>query len=427
MKKLIMTAIVICLSIATAIPFSSVMAETILPSSQVGAVQDSSNNDIGNYTIDQITTTSSSSDKISLNPYGIVNDMQYKYGEIIHVVLDHYYSGSIEIQFQISLSLWEYVDVIGDGVGSWRSSGTGSAKMVIYISDCNSFDVYLFDDSTAPSSPFPTSIKGGSDLTLSSINDIIASLPGYQIPYYSIPAYAFATTTPNTIQYENGDLAPYYTITSGMNSRSIQVRSGTTDKFVFVASVNLSTSNVLINNNNVSMSLSTLQPYNYGSGYRVYVISISNSNLSSQTIQLTYNTSFNLIPIWFGDESHMPEEIYSFVNGGHVYSTVLFNILNAIQGTNTSDNTAQDVSDIADSMDDITDQEHDITSGFLDDLDDFNENIDLQDYDFLTGIANSAQYFKTQLENVFNSSVNLRAMWVLPVICVVLMALLGGR
>lgn len=432
MKKFIMTAIVICLSIATAIPFNSVKAMTqsrIETNKQIiwnGDV-------IGWY--NNYAYFTSGNEYINTSQFDIGPVGYYKTVNVITMGFNYPITGEIQIGFDGSLSNYSLVYIDGDNTGAYRWSGS---NQVLYVSmdNCQSFDIYLYSTTQYTSSNIPTKIYNIAFTSFTSSN--AANNSSYQIPIYSVPAYAFTVNYAAQVQYQHGDMYPTIIIDANWidhKKSNILYLTNTYNqykKYYYIAIIKAA-ANYEVNVTNGSYTSTRISPY-YG-GYGIYQFAFWHTGTPAETSTFEIEwTDFNeVIPIYFGTESNCPTEIRGicgFTNPLPSIATDVSNIemlLNELVNLNGDQGqTSQDIGNLADDFGDIADDEHQISSGFQDDLDDFNESIDLQDYDFLTGIANASEYFKIQLENVFNNSVNLRAMWVLPVICIVLLKLLGG-
>lgn len=446
MKKFIMTAIVICLSIATAIPFHSTKAMSqVRP--EVNKTLTWNGVSVGWYN-HYAYLTSGSGEVINTSQFGVGPVGYYKTVDVITVGFNDPYSGEIMFGFTGSLSNYQLVYIDGENTGSYRWSGS---NQVLYVSfdNCLSFDIYMYSTTQYTNSNLPTKIDtyAFTELSLYSLNNGSS----YTVPLESIPAYIFPCNTMPELSYLHGDIYPYIHIDSGdqelQHSKLLLLNDtnyGNKMYWVFMSRNVIYDTDYTIqkSDNSISDTLTTvmqLSPrYITGLNTDDYLVIYRFEFYGSGNIEIWWNKDLDIIPIYLGKKGNCPSNYWSICGfGGDPITSIagdmneISTIIDAIYTlllTNAGDQgqTSQDIGDLADDFGDIADDEHQISSGFQDNLDDFNELIDLQDYDFLTGIANASEYFKIQLENVFNNSVNLRAMWVLPVICIVLLKLLGG-
>lgn len=449
MKKFIMTAIVICLSIATAIPFHSTKAMSQALIERNVQIADNNGNYIGWFNNYAYLTTGT--EYITTSYFGVSSYSTYKTVSVLTFGFDTYYTGEIKILFEGSLSNFQMCIIQGDQTGQYRWSGSNK---VVYVSfeNCLQFNVILLSNTqyTASNIPAKTSSITFESLFIGNPGGSNGSgLPSYQVPLDSISAYQFTEYVLDDVQYAYGDIYPYLHINYA-NPNQNRTKEYVFDRYGMGADnptyyVFMTDKDLLTNQSYMSGSLSnstyTIQELRHIDGWYTYQVQMYNTSYgSSGSIHFGWNTDMNIIPIFLGFASQCPENLKNICGIPGIsydihniaidtttisnYIVYIYNLLAANAGDQGQ--TSQDIGDLADDFGDIADQEHNISSGFQGDLDDFNETVDLQDYDFLTGIANASEYFKIQLENVFNNSVNLRAMWVLPVICIVLLRLLGG-
>lgn len=437
MKKFIMTAIVICLSIATAIPFHLTKAMSqVRP--EVNKTITWDNMTIGWY--NHYAYLTSGSEYINTSQFGVGPVGYYKTVDVITVGFDYKITGEICFSFTGSMSNYQMIYIDGADTGSYRWSGSNS---VLYVSmtSCQSFDIYMYSTTQYAQNALPSKINNYFFTTFALDDEVFNS--SYAIPIQSVQAYEFPCNTTPPLDFIHGDVYPVLHIDHADQgceySKTLYLTSYNNTAnavyFCFMAKTSIAGSYTL-DANNVVCAL--LQPGIRLSNYTVYQMMFNVSNTqSSGNVTIWWDEDVDMIPLYLGTRSNCPLELYSLCGFGstpivsisdnvnEIWS-LLDDIYMLLSANVDQGQTSQDISDIADDFGDITDDEHQISSGFQDDLDDFNESIDLQDFDFLTGIANASEYFKIQLENVFNNSVNLRAMWVLPVICIVLLKLLGG-
>ena len=422
MKKLIMTAIVICLSIATAIPFSSVKAST----------QSVSSNNFtptwGSISSNLITDTSAAA-TIDLSIYGITTDY-YTEACVVSVNFNDYYSGRIRLYFNSTdfrPAPLKYV--IGNAAihMTGYNGNVGRYFVELDFSNCTEFTYIMASKTTGyiTGNVFDYEV---SNMTAGlNVNINTNESFNYQIPWYQISAYAFATQNVDDVQYHSGDIYPYMSITSGTRSKTASIVSaGGPKHFIFITDTNLQSGAITSSNNNVAITYVVVSSYTFGGGYRMYDLSFALTSGTSQNVYLNYNQNFNIIPVFYGTYSQMPDDVYAIINNSHVYENTLQRILQLLMNQGDGSQTSDDINSISDELNDYDSQISDIISGTSDNIDDFIDAVDLDTYDFLTGIANASEYFKIQLENVFNVSSYIRAFWVIPVICIVLMRLLGG-
>lgn len=432
MKKFIMTAIVICLSIATAIPFSSVKAETLATSHWEWSE--------GSYTYQILLA--GSNETLELSTYGITSNV-YKSANIIEVQFNDFYTGSIKIRFGSSVNLadWNYKSVRGLGaaynsIGSLTVGSTSYPYVMIDLVNCQNFTLIMASGTVnlangAPyGDPYTNFTDSGWTFELGDIN-----MPGYQFDIYQLPAVLIATNNFNCVSYEDGDMYPVVNLPSGSRGTLLRMNAISESVFVFISkntidmsSTNGRTPDITTNYSRHTLTL-TSGAYAQFQNYRIYILKLNNSAGTSQTDYLKWNVNSQIIPLYFGNQTGMPDDLVGLVYGTtptYQMTAYLRSILAAITNSGDSGETAQDISDIADDLNDYDSQISDVISGTSDNIDDFINAVDLDTYDFLTGIANASEYFKIQLENVFNVSSYIRAFWVIPVICIVLMRLLGG-
>lgn len=167
-------------------------------------------------------------------------------------------------------------------------------------------------------------------------------------------------------------------------------------------------------------------------GAELYVMGFSTSTLNSY-VEITWDDEFNMVPIYLGTEDEIPMDLVPLTGYGYSFATAMAefvdmtDILVQIRDllNMNEDPVDERFEETTDIIQDLTDQEDQVIGDFKNDIDDFNNNIDLDDYDFLQDISNTSEYFKMMLDETFNKSVQVRAFWVIPVICVVIIRLLG--
>ena len=397
----------------------SVKAESIHPGISRGSVTDySGNNNVGSYVYDQISSNGNG-DYIDLSPYGIISGFNCLYGIVIHVSLNGYYTGAINIDFGQNIMNWyDVIYVDGDGVAAWNTTNS-SKRLIIPLTDCKNFDVYMFstyDPVSANVNIQPTGFFLSESSYLSSINDVVARIADYQLPWYQLTAYAMATQNTDQIQYSDGDIAPYVVITSGSRSKTISVNAGSQKHFIFIASVNLTSSSITSSNQSVSLTYSPVQSYTFGGGYRMYDLTLTLSSGQSANVYFNYATNFNMIPIFYGTSTQMPDDVYAVVMNQHVYEQTLSRILQQLIALAGNTPPADQDTDLQDDVSDSIGGINVIQSDFISQFQDSFGDIDLNNYSISSSLSRTVGWLTLNMQNIFARSGDFSILFTLPLV-----------
>lgn len=444
--KILKILCVITVSMAVILPrFSSVNAMSQALIERNVQIADNNGNYIGWFNNYAFLTTGS--EMLNTSYFGVGPSAYYKTVSVLTVGFDTFYTGEIKIVFEGSLSNFQMCLVQGDNTGQYRWSGSNK---VVYASfeNCMKFDIILLSNTqyTASNIPVKSSSITFESLSVGSSGGGGSSAQSYMIPIESISAYEFTCSTLPDIQYNSGDVYPYIHIDSNnqntnktkyLNLSRFSDGLDNPTYFVFMSDTDLTMSGrISYDMTNSYVSLEVLKDIQ---SWYVYQMEIYNTNpmTSNGLFRINWLTDLNIIPIFLGHESECPESLKGicglrtldfYLQNIELHASTISNYIVYIYDLLNSQgdqSIADDLGDLTDDITDISDDERQITSGFTDDLDDFNTNIDLTDYDFLTSIRDTSTYYKTLLNTVFNESSSIRAMWVIPVICVIILALLG--
>lgn len=360
---------------------------------------------------------------------------QYHSAVIVKIDLDNYYTGDITLNFTVNyttFALW------------WTECESGSCgidginkQFILHLNDCQNLTLYLCSNQTSTNGIQPNSIdsSGIYPSIYNNMNISYNTISNLRLSWSNDP-----NSTQNTVILNNYN-KNYYFKSLSMNSL-VRVDS----KFKIDSVVN---GNYIMCKYSFILQGSNVSPdsYNNFDGLRFQYRNFEGT-LTNITIfegddfgfykYVEFNTTRNAYiltlyiplgaitptndPLYTYDFNFYNFELNNVTSVGFMYGGVV----DSLPEQKVNDNTSEDINDIANEFTDIKDQEHNITTDFDNNLTDFKNNVNLQDYDFISGITTTTNYFKLQLENVFNMSAALRAMWVIPVICIVLMRLLGG-
>lgn len=258
-------------------------------------------------------------------------------------------------------------------------SGSGMAGLGTELSTVREISVAMSGINTGISNIFAG---------LNNIEDALALLqqsiqPVYNLPIESIQAWLFAKNTYDQIQYNPGDVYPYFYIHDGQGTRIINLPASSDVQYLFYASKNFTASgnyHVEPSNSNFVVTLQQINDYRL-SGYTLFSVVIHNKALTAQSGRLWYSLSENgtaqtitLIPVYFGLPGAMPEEIYKMIYGQSMTEDYLSQILEWLNGYSNASTT--EVTEYNETIIDINLYLNNLFS-LMPDLDGFNVDFDM--------------------------------------------------
>lgn len=441
MKKSIITALMILTIITySVIPFS-VHASTSLFNATNGDVTNYDNTKIGRYNVYTATATNS-----NLQFYFMDQFFDY----------DQYKSASItDIQFNDSYD--EYMTLVyGSNLNDdlvWIESD-GSALLNINqravnltLNDVSWIRIFVVStDTTAnniqPTSISPTLSKSSLNINLDPVinNQIIQRwFPDYNLVGYlwgaSYGAYQTLGTTYSEIPFV------YIPVSAHDGAFTLRHRlfvpKGTIQEFYFLSTWWLTTERVHVyfeGNYSLDWSIQVIKQYSSDDStayHTVYLhkFTIDGSQRNGDSIyELEFTGNIFACPIYYGTKNQIPDGVALMLGTdfNNTYTKLLKDIADSLDAQGDP-NVSPGLDDTNNQIIDLQDQESQIVSGFQDDLTQFNTDMDLSDYDFITGFQNSNNYFKMLLDNMYVNSSSIRAFWVIPVILVIFMAITGRK
>lgn len=418
MKKITAIICSICICIML-MPFSVVKAQSAAMGS--GIVDNSD----PHFSWQWQDITAGSNEYVDLSNYGVETTV-FKSVSIINIQFEDYVSGSFGITYQ-SDNNFEYVTVIGNAQIVSKDTVNSKYKISLNLINCQSLTVIRATTVANRTSGGPytwssAGIETGFQISLS------ADMPmDYMIPVECVPGYLWLLNNGTTVQYESGDIYPYINVSNGDMSRQISIAGNRTYTLLVYSDTNLyqSSTNYYFHSSNSSV-VPTLTNIGYNfNGWRLQRIEFKNTTSSNKSFNMVFDGNFKIIPLFFGSKDQMPDYIRSLAGYTNRSDEILEMLAEILALVGDDGSTGDDMEDAASDISDITSQEDDIISGFTSDLTDFSTDVDLDDYNFVSGLGNASEYFKTQIDLVFTQSGAAKAFWVIPVILIVLTALLG--
>lgn len=369
---------------------------------------------------------------VVLQEFGLIqNVQQFESVLVTKVDLDDYYSGVLDIELygNSTTNLWEYY-VEGEGA---YISGSNTTHIQITLVNCQQFYLVGLCGNDNDTVLRPKSIDSSgiyiAQLLNSNTTNYITNMQF--LVYYASSSYNSYTTNildKNYYYVENLSISDLYRLYINFTLNSIKDANYLVFTFYVLANDNRDISyfdDLHILARDHTNTNFYIDDYVYHQYFHSHINS-TNKDVYLFTFYVPLSLMTNSPS---GGRDWKFSTYFYHINNveqcGFIYRGLIENLPSELLGNNVT-NPSSGIDDVADQFTDITSQEHNITSGFEANLDTFNNAVDLQDYDFLSGISNASQYFKLQLENVFNVSSFVRAFWIIPVICVVLLRLLGG-
>ena len=420
----------------TAIISSAILAFSLMPFSIIKAATNVTEYSSG--TFDQGVWTTyygvNSNAYVVLNEFGLIQNVsQFESVTVTKIDLNDYYDGDIDITCygNITTNLWEFY-VQGEGA---YITGSTSTHIYIHVVNCQQFylvglcgndtDIYLRPKSIATGL---TKAQGTSVVInpnyIQKFRFWINADDGNNPPWSNI---AYTTNSLNSFSYFNTSLSNYsvrrldahfnYEITNGnFFVCTFYLKSSTSVEKWGTGMVGIR------DFTGVNRDYSG-QVYRYyyktpaASGSYVYLctIYIPIGILSKAGNGYDYNIQLNSGIGYLTNTTAC----------GWIYRGTVDSIPDYVMNQSYVSNPSTDIENTADELTDLHDQENQIVSDFHDNLTDFNTNMDLTGYDFITGLNNSNNYFKMLLDQMYVDSSSIRAFWVIPLILVILTVLLG--
>lgn len=367
-------------------------------------------------------------DQIYVDVEGL-NTLSYTGGSLHVIGFNEKYSGTISITL-VNMQYATIVLVQGDDIGSYNLD-VNNRKVYVDLVSCSSFKIYSF--STASSLSNRTTGITGYDTSGLVVSGDISSLADYMVPTEALTAYAFTSTDP-LIHYDDGDIYPYINVSNGTYGRltSWNIASTGTVSYVFMSSVNLSQSSIVLKNNNINFTLASVSPYSFSGGYRIYKVDFTGkgTSLSAVNDQIQWKTTTKIYPIYFGTTAMMPENVKRIcsmitidmnierdVDSIESYVALIYDLLN--RGQDPSDE--EFISDMGDIIGDYSDSEVVIHDFF----DDSFSGIDLTDYSLPASLAATTQWVVSQMETIFYNAPDLRILMTLPLVLGIALFFIG--
>lgn len=330
------------------------------------------------------------------------------------IELHEVYNGNLVITAS-GVSNFASYGVVCDG-GQINAISTATNQVQIQLFQAKHLELYWISTKAYTSTNWSFTISGsnmvnlGTELT--SIREISAALPGinsnlvsifnqldsiedainliaqsaqpvYNLPIESIQAWLFAKNTYDQIQYNPGDVYPYFYIPDGTGTRIINLPASSDVQYLFYASKNFTASgnyHVEASNSNFVATLQQINDYRL-SGYTLFSVVIHNKSLTAQSGRLWYRLSeegvpqtITLIPVYFGLPGAMPEEIYKMIYGQSMTEDYLSRILEWLNGYSSASTT--EVTEYNETILDINFYLNGLFS-LMPDLEDFNVDFDM--------------------------------------------------
>lgn len=424
MNKKILTAItILCCTILCTMPFSVKAAQAGINVSGVQGYPD--DGFILSYQYDMIYANFN--EYLSLDSFGVENNL-YKSAFVLHVQFDVILNGSIDLYFRnggLSNVDGYYIQ------GSAQLQSVGSSLVTVNLVNCQEFVLILALYEANTGLTYDGSLT---DIDVDVFNT--NTFQSYQIPVESVPAYIFTTSDPNNIVYNFGDAYPHYHVSNGTVGQTVRFYALARDQhcyYIFFTKDTITSTRTLTLNrsNTVSMTVNAVNPYT-ASSYRLYIAEFTVPSDSALN-EIKWGFETDVYPVFFGFESQMTDtlrglaglqtidtKILDALNTNNMRLQQIINIL-----MNDSSGTSNDIDSTTDAVNDLIEEEQDITDGFLDDLTGFNTDMDLTEYNFTTLFMDANNYFKNQLDTMYTDSGGFKGYWVIPIILVILTVLLG--
>lgn len=343
---------------------------------------------------------------------------QYMTAYIVHINLNNRYTGVIQVSMGTTWGSFENWWFDSDGSITSNASNTqGTGYWTLNLYDVQQATLVWLDQSAYNLNYVPQFLNGETNLVPSDPLDVnISGLADYQLPWYQVAAFAFATSTANNIIYEDGDFYPHVHITNGSSSRSLSVSANGSRHFVFISSANITSGKITSNNANALVTYSSVQPYTFGGGYRLYDLVLVNGANSSQTISMNYALDFDMIPIFFGSYEQMPEDVYSLVVGRHVYDQTLARILTALNALSDNASPSDQDTDLQDDVGDAIGGINIIENDFISQFQDSFGDIDLNNYSISSSLSRTVGWLTMNMQNIFARSGEFSILFTLPLV-----------
>lgn len=357
------------------------------------------------------------------------------------IELHNVYNGNLVITAS-GVSNFASYGIVCEG-GQINSISQATNQVQIQLFQSKSLELYWFSSKSYVSTNWSFTISGsnmvnlGTELT--SLREISAALPGinsnlvsifnkldsiedavqliaqsvqpvYNLPIESIQAWLFAKNTYDQIQYNPGDVYPYFYISDGQGTRIINIPASGDVQYLFYASKNFTASgnyHVEASNNDFVATLQQINDYRL-SGYTLFSVVIHNKALTAQSGRLWYRLSedgvsktITLIPVYFGLPGAMPEEIYKMIYGQSMTEDYLSRILEWLNGYSNASTT--EVTEYNETILDINLYLNNLFN-LMPDLGDFNVDFDMTSnkhsvVSTFTNVSNFVDYVYTGISD----------------------------
>lgn len=420
----------------TAIILSAILAFSLMPFSIVRAFTNIVEHSSGTFTNGAWITyyASNNNGYIVLDEFGIQNVNQFVQALVTKIDLNNYYDGVMEITLagNISTNLWEYY-LQGEGVYIISSDNT---HVTVNLVNCQQFYLVACCGNDNDLNFRPSSINSLSLKISSGINVVVNST--YIQNFRFMINWDDPSSSSDRIDYRNTNLNSFSYFNNSLNSIAVNRLDAQFDyeivdgnyvvtTWFYQSSVDYDNpfGNPIFITRDASGTNRHIEDYCYFSYYKSN--KVSNKYVYSMTVYaplsvVSATQSGYKYQFLFNAENNTKLQNVTMV--GFIFRGVVENLPSEVQGNDVT-NPSSDIQNTADELTDLHDQENQIVSDFHDNLTDFNTNMDLTGYDFITGLNNSNNYFKMLLDQMYVESSSIRAFWVIPLILVILTVLLG--